>query len=1207
MHLETSSLHRNVVSTAIYLSCLLVLGITNNLTAKELIPEDECVLELDLPKGATAEIDGKDYGTGRTIAFRSIERHKLSISELKIDFSSGRTSRHTLMLRSGQRIRLAKRDPDAGLPELMPLRITAACGLPMHRFSPDETKVLLYEGTAILYDLKTGRLLRAFPNYPDAASPGTCSQRIGAGFLPTGQQVFFGNTFWDLVHGTKTIDLKDVKLVSSSAQVSSDGDYILTGHDNFAALWEAGTGKRLRTFEHQGQVNAVSFSPDEKYALVSGPDHFPHDNPPISLWNVATGQLIRRIKAASASFSPDSEHLVVLRDATSRDVTETTYQVSLEEITSGLLSHSWKAGRPGFRHPACVNKDGSLILTCSSTGLNAEIRSTASGKLLRSFVASDQISSFDLSSDGKRAVIVSVNGEVTTWDTSTGKKLNTLQEAGTRQSYFGDVSFSPSGERLILVTENGSSVWDLGRSQLISSFPPLMPQYSNSILGPQGNFVACLTQMYLPRGNRGILVNVKSKTINELPGIPMCFSSDGHLLLIKLEQGLAIWRAGKNSQVSELRFPTDSIRTASISTDGRRVITGHDDGTCAIWNTYSGKIDIDLRGHARSVISAVFSSDGSKVLTGSEDLSAKLWDVVSGKLIRTFPGHSAGVGFATFNPSETLAIMSCEDGGKAMWNVQTGEKLRTLQDGARIEGNTVITGADPVRFIDDIHAVWASGDSGLGVWNTSKHKEICKLSGHADFLFDIRYNAETGILATCGYDDRINYYDLSTSLHVLTATLIPEGIILSTPEGLFDGSPNARNKVCYRIGKGLNVVPAERFYQDFHYPGLLEEVMRGERPMPKIEIGQQLPPEIRITTPASGIATTEESVTVDAVVDDKGGGIKKPFIKLNGSQYGVDEEPVRKGMKLHWQFTVPLVHGLENTIEVHSASADGAWESEPGRIIVRCEKPKQRPQLYMVAVGISDYADAERFDLICARNDAKAMGDLFSARGESFYGAGRVHVTTVLDDKATAEGIEKAIADVASKAKPTDVFILTLSGHGRTIGQRYYFIPYNFQSGGEQEIDAKIREQAIPHDELNDWIATVAATKRVLIYDTCQSGATITRNAFEREHALESLARKSGCHIIAAASSSENAQELPDIGHGALTYALMGGLGAADRGILKNRTAPAKDGLVSTLDWFRFAHENVPILTKLSLGVEQYATYSPGRHDFPILPVNSER
>nr|WRX36723.1 hypothetical protein [uncultured bacterium] len=110
----------------------------------------------------------------------------------------------------------------------------------------------------------------------------------------------------------------------------------------------------------------------------------------------------------------------------------------------------------------------------------------------------------------------------------------------------------------------------------------------------------------------------------------------------------------------------------------------------------------------------------------------------------------------------------------------------------------------------------------------------------------------------------------------------------------------------------------------------------------------------------------------------------------------------------------------------------------------------------MESLAISDYED-DSLDLQCARQDAESLADVFRARGETFYGAGKVHVTTVLDKQATRDGIEAAIQDVAANATPNDVFVLTISGHGVTLGQRYYFIPHEYQSGDRDWADYKVR------------------------------------------------------------------------------------------------------------------------------------------------------
>ena len=190
---------------------------------------------------------------------------------------------------------------------------------------------------------------------------------------------------------------------------------------------------------------------------------------------------------------------------------------------------------------------------------------------------------------------------------------------------------------------------------------------------------------------------------------------------------------------------------------------------------------------------------------------------------------------------------------------------------------------------------------------------------------------------------------------------------------------------------------------------------------------------------------------------------------------------------------------------------------------------------------------------------------------------------------------------IAATAKPEDVFVFSLSGHGATVGQLYHFLPYESKFSGDTR-DNLIRKHGIPNDELTDWISAILATKRVLIYDSCESGTVITRSGMEHRKAMEELANKTGCYTITAvASGKELASELPGIGHGALTYSLLAGMGEAKEGILQRRNAIGADGTVRIRDLLGFAQDQVPNLTRISFGSEQRVAFSAKEDNFPLL------
>jgi hypothetical protein len=308
------------------------------------------------------------------------------------------------------------------------------------------------------------------------------------------------------------------------------------------------------------------------------------------------------------------------------------------------------------------------------------------------------------------------------------------------------------------------------------------------------------------------------------------------------------------------------------------------------------------------------------------------------------------------------------------------------------------------------------------------------------------------------------------------------------------------------------------------------------------------------------------------------------------------------------EFTVSLVEG-ENRLEFRAASSSRVWESEPVSLAVRYERRLDKPQLFVVAVGIDGYVE-ESLRLRFARNDARAIGKLFELRGPALYD--RVTLVPLLDDQAKRANIAAALERVAKAAQPQDTFVLFLAGHGVTLGQRYYFLPQDFQRDNTLSLYENIRRQGIAEDVLADQIVANRALKRILIYDTCQSGGALAGIAAERtpfalRGAIERLSHNHGVFAIAAASVRENAKEIPELKHGVLTYSLLAGLNGLERDaqplILDTIRPAGTGGVVDVMEWFTFAAGQVPALTYKYHGFRQDVEFKTSGKSFPLLPL----
>ena len=148
--------------------------------------------------------------------------------------------------------------------------------------------------------------------------------------------------------------------------------------------------------------------------------------------------------------------------------------------------------------------------------------------------------------------------------------------------------------------------------------------------------------------------------------------------------------------------------------------------------------------------------------------------------------------------------------------------------------------------------------------------------------------------------------------------------------------------------------------------------------------------------------------------------------------------------------------------------------------------------------------------------------------------------------------LDAAFAELASKVRPSDVFVFFLGGHGKTIDGRYYFIPQDFAAAGattKTALDAAVVKQGIAQEQWQAWLARIPARKSVLLFDTCESGSLTGEGketrALERGAANDRLVQATGRTILTASSDDTDAFE-GFRGHGLFTYNVLEALERAD-------------------------------------------------------------
>jgi len=988
-------------------------------------------------------------------------------------------------------------------------------------------------------------------------------------FSPDGRWLASGSydttvKLWDIATGRQLRTLTGHTDTVWDAVFTPDGRWLASASlDQTIRLWEVTTGRVIRVLGDRGAVYAVVFSPDGRWLASGGSDNS------VKLWDVTSGKVERILTGhgkfvGAVAFSPDGRWLA----SGSGDKT-----VRLWNLGTGHEAHTLE--NADFVWAVAFSPDGRLLAT---GGREPKLWEATTGREVRTLVGhADMVFAVGFSPDGRWLATGSRDKTTKLWEVATGREVRTLSG---HTGYAAAVGFSPDGRWLASGSRDKTiKLWDVATGREARTFPAR----SMTARGLAG---FSLDGQWL-----GSLSVEKARVTAKLWGI-----TTGEFREISLEQQRQLLPALRQIQALGIQLGGySSFGPVAISSDGRWLALGSlytSDKSVTLLEVETERVSRVLTGHGDVVGTVAISPDGRWLASGSADKTVKLWELTTGREMFSLSGHTASVHSVAFSPDGRWLASGSGDKTTKLWEVSTGRELHTLL------GHTDQVWA--VAFSPDGRRLASGGfDQTVRLWEADTGRGLLSMTGHSDVVTGIAFSPDGRWLTSAGMTGTTHIWDpaTGTELGVMIALLGSNDWVAATPDGLFDGTDKGtQDIVSWRIGN--RIYPPDRFFADYYTPGLLSRLLAGERPKPKMDVASlRLPPDARITSPTGTVPVKQTRTMVNVEVTDLGGGIADVRLYQNGKLVNGDST----GGRTSYKFEVDLVPG-ENIFKAVALSKERV-EGYDDSMRVVCDAPETtKPTLHLLVVGINQYEDPS-FNLGFARQDGEAIAGFFSRQGNKLFGA--VKTAMLFDKDATQAGIRKALDELAERARPEDVVLLYMAGHGVGLGQQFYFLPHEMRK--ELDEQAPIRKYGIPATVLGDALRRIPALKQVLILDTCQSGTALPILAkavmfrgmgLAEQKATKMLARSNGVYLIAAATKQQYALEVPELGHGVLTYALLRGLGEKGK-----PPAPASsEGIITMLSLLQYVNQQVPELTeKYHEGNKQYPVSFTTGMDFPLL------
>lgn len=919
---------------------------------------------------------------------------------------------------------------------------------------------------------------------------------------------------------------------------SPNSRYLATGgiYDKYIKIWDILLGREVLTFTaHNDEIYSLQYSPNGRYLVSSSEDST------IKIWNAYDYSLLHTIKTKkpelSVIFTPDSKQLV----AGGRDSL-----VKFLDINTGNILKTLKLHKASVTGLAFLPTNSDILFSCGSDSMIYKW-DIETGEMDRWYKERGKVMGVWVSNNGRYMCSLSTDTMLHVWDLEKKKsyfkvKVNASKTvlAGT----FAGPSFSPDSKLLAYASANDTLVIvNLAtKTQIPYSFKPGEYGLFDVTFSQDGNYLAGRLDMGGPlriydfstwdfNNNSANLNSRDIKTYYSLP-LTVQFTRDDNGLVIlhdavskvDLRNGatsflfygaldyqnnyillnnedifiyggtdkaaLKFFDYVKVEQQPKVSLPdsTEKLTRFELSANNKFIFLGGENGTVAAYDFPARKLlfaNSYTKGEIKEFSALRYDSLRHKLYAIDKANNIIVIDAINGDVLNSFKANNP----ATIEVTPACLYVTCANSEVYKYNATSLQLVKKIKLGKGDEEcyNSVMS-------YNYKYLVVQVGDKFITI-DTKTDKVLYEKYDHDYFNGMMAISHNNKLLATGGFDSKVNMYDLATGNKVSTI-YTPRGkdFMIADSKGNYLAPKSTLEAVSFNYNN--NSYGFEQFDARFNRPDLvLKELGRADSNLVQSYYSayKKRLKKLNITESSLGddvhlpVVRLKEKFAIRPVTSSSNYELNiecyDAKYPLQSLQVLVNDNPVfgTAGKKIaantnrtDIKVEIPLSVGV-NMIKIYCTNNKGAVSLAENIEIRSSYKPEITPKTYFIGIAVSNYKDSS----MNLRFAAKDVRDLAASFGKLFK---NYETDTLIDAGATKENI-LALRNKLMNTTVNDKVIISVNGHGLLSDSLDFYY-------GTYDIDFKSpTKRGLKYEDLEALLDGIPARKKLLLIDACHSGA----------------------------------------------------------------------------------------------------------------------